>query len=174
MNTQPTEIKYPYPQITYKRGIFMLVAELPSGGHTYISTLRKKSFAQDEGYYLLMFNELTLANSYVYKFKEQLENGKSGADFPTKLILIQEILNQEHWDEVLKLLLSDNIKNGLINPCLEEKTKDHNCITRPIGFEKHTNFNELTMLFEKLPDTHVNVSVNDDKEIANVTVLDNY
>ena len=155
-----------------KQGVFILVAELPEGGHTFISMRAKGAFLDHEGYYLLMFNELMLANSYVHKFKDQLENGKSAADFPTSLIFIQQVINQEYWDKLRKQLESDNVRNALINPCMEEKTKDHNCITRPISFEKHTDFSELTTLFGELPDTHVNAKFKDDEEVTNVVVLD--
>jgi hypothetical protein len=161
-----------FPEATSKHGVFILAAELPGGGYTYISIWRESHFGEVEGYYLLMFNELLLANSYVHKFREQLVTEKVGADFATDFIFMKQIVNQEDWDNVLGYLLSDNIKNGLINPCLEEKTKEHNCIVRPITLEKHLDFNELSMSFETLPNVHVNMRGENEDEIINVIVLE--
>lgn len=151
-----------------KRGVFVLGAEFPDGGHIYIS-----SPPGQRGHHLLMFNELLLANLYVQRFREELKSEKISADFPTDFIFIQEISSQEQWDELQKYLLSDNIENALINPCLEERTMEHNCIIRPIGFAKHPDLNELSTLFASLPDTHVNIEDGSGKVIK-VVMADNY
>lgn len=162
-----------YPKATYKRGIFILAAELPDGGHTYISVFKKKSSFQEEGYYQLMFSELLLANSYVYKMREQIEDGKSKTDFPADFVFIQEIIDQQHLDRLQKTLTSDNIKFALINPCLEARTKEHNCPTRPLSIYKYSDFESLRDVFEKSPDSHLNMITGEKDEVANVIFIDN-